>query len=429
MKRVGPALFEEMKRVSSNIAAAWKVTREDGTVLGFTSSDRSFVYNEVEYRTTSTFSASAASSKNNFSVDNMSTIGIMGDDIEERHLRSGVYDNAKVELFWIRPDKPEWGILPIRGGRMGEIKITNGQFETELRSVLQQLQQPFGDVYTIECLAQLGDDRCTVEMNPLAWVAATTYAGKIEGEAGIGSIVRPSVENGFWYQCVMAAKQVQTDAPETSSAYQQFLKAIREAENRRQAEFWGRFFPAALGGDSTKGRVLVATPPALTVQYGVSGDTEPVWPLAAGATVVDGGVTWEAIRSRRVSGTVTGVYNRATFEDRDFFDYYPDDYFQYGVLTWTSGENEGARMEVREFKRRPRAGFKLLEAMANEVKPGDTFTVEQGCPKTRFACRNLFANLNNMRAFPDMPTEDKALATPNFTSQGEQQKKESGGGS
>ena len=56
--------------------------------------------------------------------------------------------------------------------------------------------------------------------------------------------------------------------------------------------------------------------------------------------------------------------------------------------------------------------------MAPEPDPDRRhFQATVGCGKTRFACQN-FNNLDNMRAFPDMPTEERALSTPNISNQG-----------
>jgi hypothetical protein len=58
-----------------------------------------------------------------------------------------------------------------------------------------------------------------------------------------------------------------------------------------------------------------------------------------------------------------------------------------------------------------------LELMPAPIRIGDTFEATVGCPKTRNACQ-LFNNMDNHRAFPDMPTEERALQTPNVMNQG-----------
>src|SRR5690606_38919701 len=104
----------------------------------------------------------------------------------------------------------------------------------------------------------------------------------------------------------------------------------------------------------------------------------------------------------------------------------PVNFFKYGLLTWLSGNNEGITVEVRGFEGAPWRTIILMEAMPYLIQVGDAYEMVQGCSKTRPRCKED-DNIFNMRAFPFMPTEDKALETPNFTSQGEDTGEDDGG--
>lgn len=231
MKRFSSYLADELRSRSSNLVAGWRVERLDGLVLGFTSADTEFVYEGVTYSPTNPFSASAVQSKNNFSVDNVNTVALLNEQITKGDMLGGLWDNAKVRFFWIRPDKPEWGVIPIRGGRFGTVSTKGQTFETELRSVLQTLQQPFGDFYTLECRADLGDKQCKVKLDVPKWKSGDVYVAAIDYEAGIGDIVKPTVDNGFWYVCTNAPTVVSSSVTETqvpSKVYTKLL-AIKKA--------------------------------------------------------------------------------------------------------------------------------------------------------------------------------------------------------
>jgi uncharacterized phage protein (TIGR02218 family) len=83
-------------------------------------------------------------------------------------------------------------------------------------------------------------------------------------------------------------------------------------------------------------------------------------------------------------------------------------YFKGGVLTWTSGNNDGLSMEVKEFID---SAVELALPMGQSVQPGDTFTVVAGCDKTRETCLGKFNNILNFRGFPDLPGQDKLFET------------------
>jgi hypothetical protein len=179
------------------------------------------------------------------------------------------------------------------------------------------------------------------------------------------------------------------------------------------------------GADPGAGRSRVEPLPVFTIKYGFTGGTEPTWPTTMGDMVVDsGGNTWRAIRARICFGSVTGVFNNATFEDISRVE--DAGYFQYGTLTWLSGYNQGLSIEIRGFTLEPSPTFSLLEAMPYPIEEDDQFQVTMGCARTRTACKS-FGNFRNHRGFPDMPTEEKALATPNYTQQGQQKEEDDSG--
>ena len=389
-----------------------------GSVLGFTSADFSFVYDGLKYSPANGLSGSASASKQNLSVDNMTATSLIANSITEKDLKGGRYDNASVQVFWICPYHPEWGIVPLKGGRFGEVQIKNASFEVELRALMQFLQQPFGDFFTLECSAHLGDAKCKVALAANTWQPNTMYLSKAGADAGIGSYVQPVMPNGYWYQCVEALGAQSSVIPSTATAGDYGNSALYLTPTAPGAAP----VSAPYGVESfsiTTGRAQIH------YAMGKSGGTEPAWTTTVNAETFDNQVHWKCIYARSWTSEITAIFNRAQFEDTAI-EWFPVGYFQYGVVTFISGENAGLSMEVRAFDHNPRPCFYLMEAMPNRMQPGDQYVVTAGCAKTRAFCQS-FDNLNNIRAFPDMPTEDKALATPNFTQQGTQAPPDQGG--
>jgi len=199
MRIISTPLFAELRNQSSTIAVAWLLVRQDGQRFAFTSWDTAFVYNGDTYTPTNGFNPSAIVAKADLSVDNMECQVLDNELITDLDLRAGVWDNAAVEVFWLSPLNPSWGVVPLRGGTLGEITIKDGQWTTQLRSLFQQLQQPFGYFYTLQCMADLGDARCKVEIAPPVWQADHQYKLGLLTDAAVGSVVKPSAYNGFWY--------------------------------------------------------------------------------------------------------------------------------------------------------------------------------------------------------------------------------------
>lgn len=110
-----------------------------------------------------------------------------------------------------------------------------------------------------------------------------------------------------------------------------------------------------------------------------------------------------------VTGTVTSVIDEVTFRDSSRSE--ADDYFKYGKLTWTGGDNNGISMEVKEFLN-TNGEFELFDSLPNDISIGDTYSVYRGCDRLSDTCKNTFSNFVNFRGFPDIPGETEVLAGP-----------------
>lgn len=112
------------------------------------------------------------------------------------------------------------------------------------------------------------------------------------------------------------------------------------------------------------------------------------------------GVDLEALR---VSGSVTVATSARLFTT----DLGGSGTYSYGVLTWTSGANDGRSMEVKAH-----TGVGVLELqlpMPYAVQVGDDFTITPGCDKKKATCIATFNNVVNFRGFSFVPGQDRVL--------------------
>ena len=84
-------------------------------------------------------------------------------------------------------------------------------------------------------------------------------------------------------------------------------------------------------------------------------------------------------------------------------------YFDYGVLTFTSGANTGGQYEVKTFVD---GLFTLFLPTAYSIAIGDTFIVLPGCDGNFSTCRTKFNNGLNFRGEPHVPGNDFQSAYP-----------------
>lgn len=131
---------------------------------------------------------------------------------------------------------------------------------------------------------------------------------------------------------------------------------------------------------------------------GTTGGSEPVWDTVIGNTTVDGGVTWVAVQANKVTGTITGLFGNKRVFNSDRVE--ADDLFTGGLLTWLTGLNATAQMEVKSYVLLD-GKFSLVLPMWFELTVGDTFSVQLGCFKRIIDdCKDKFNNTHNFQGEP-----------------------------
>lgn len=110
--------------------------------------------------------------------------------------------------------------------------------------------------------------------------------------------------------------------------------------------------------------------------------------------------------SHTKTGTLTGVTSRSVLRDTARNE--PAGTFNFGMLTFTSGQNTGTQMEVKEYT----PGLIVLALpLARPVSVGDAYTLAEGCDRSFATCVSRFNNAVNFRGEPHVPGLDRMLET------------------
>ncbi len=167
MKTLSPALSAHLASGATTLAWCWRLTRADGSRLGFTDHDRDLAFGDTTFEAASGFTASEIKDSLGLATDNLDVDGALSSaTLDEIDLAAGIYDGARVEIWRVNWADPAQRVL-MRSGSLGEVSRSGAAFTAEIRGLAQELQQPKGRLYQYACDADLGDARCGIDLtNP-----------------------------------------------------------------------------------------------------------------------------------------------------------------------------------------------------------------------------------------------------------------------
>ncbi|KPB02281.1 DUF2163 domain-containing protein [Ahrensia marina] len=164
MIEIGEALKEHLRNESATVCYVWIISRTDGVRLGFTDHDKSLTVDGVVCEPETGLNASALDNALGLSVETSEVSGALKSDrISEADIHARLYDNAEVFQWIVNWEAPEQQAL-IRKYRIGEITREGEYFKAELRSHAANLDQQSGRYFIKRCDADLGDQRCGVNV-------------------------------------------------------------------------------------------------------------------------------------------------------------------------------------------------------------------------------------------------------------------------
>ena len=107
-----------------------------------------------------------------------------------------------------------------------------------------------------------------------------------------------------------------------------------------------------------------------------------------------------------VTGTIEDVTDQFTFSDSTRTE--EAGYYDYGIVTCTSGANQGVKREVKRFAG---GSFTSFQEWPYAFAIGDNYEAIAGCNKQFNTCVQRFQNAVNFRGEPHVPGTDAILET------------------
>lgn len=160
MRPLPPDLAARIAGGETTLCHCWRVTRRDGTVLGFTDHDEDVTFSGLTCQAGSGFLAGAGGEESGLpAAAGEIEGGFSSPLVTAAHLEAGLYDGATVDLFAVDWSNPASFVLLGRRD-IGEVTVEGEHFRAELRPVTHRLHQPRGRAYLRSCPADFGSADC-----------------------------------------------------------------------------------------------------------------------------------------------------------------------------------------------------------------------------------------------------------------------------
>ena len=262
--------------------------------------------------------------------------------ITREDIRLGYYDFARIYVFITDSENPVEDEEKQLTGFWSETELKDGVYIAEVKSLTQALDTTHGRFYNAKCDSVFTGPRCGVKRSAVEWVSEIHTQAGVEDDARLGTVVKPTTQNGFWYKATTT---------------------------------------------------------------GFADTTEPTWPTTLGDTVVDNQVTWEAVYATTVDESVNSVTDGKTLvlNTSTTLSNLPNSHFENGTIEFTSGDIEGLKFTIKTYDSATRT-ITLKEKMISLPSASDTVRLTVGCKK-RFDldCNLRFGNKKNYQGFPHIP--------------------------
>lgn len=246
--------------------------------------------------------------------------------------------------------EPGYGSIDLIAGNVSDARVEGGKFVLSVRSDVDRFNQDIGRVLSPYCTHDLGDTKCGVKVIPDEWEASTAVTVRGEWDAKVGSTVRPTTFNGYYYECTTA---------------------------------------------------------------GTTDSSEPTWNTVLGGTTTDNDVEWITRPALAFPAAVASVTAGALVFTVDSFPVATvDDQFNYGTVVFNDGPLEGMPpVEVWDYVASSRT-ITLFTPLAGLPDIGDSLWLKVGCLKRREDCRDDYRNTRNGGMFSEVPSTGQVLKPP-----------------
>ncbi|MBI1339533.1 DUF2163 domain-containing protein [bacterium] len=169
MRRLSDLLATRLQAEVATLCACWRFERRDGAVFGATDHDRPIDFDGVRFEPANGIAGARFEHGATLAPGRAAGEGALDlAFLDEADLAAGVWDGARVDVWRVDWSAPEHRVR-IWSGRLSEVERRGRSFAAELVSLKADLETMIGRIYQRTCDAEVGDERCGVDLGAAAF--------------------------------------------------------------------------------------------------------------------------------------------------------------------------------------------------------------------------------------------------------------------
>lgn len=184
----------------TSAAYGWRLERDDGVTLGFTSHDVDILHDGLLLRASPGMKPTTIVESLGLENDGLDVSGALTSDaIRADDLVAGRWDSAYLEIFLFDWSKPDAGRRLLANGTLGAVSLSGDAFEAEFLGLKQALERSVVPQTSPSCRARFCDSACG--LNRLRFRHVGTIGG-VDGNRLELNLPLGLIANGFAYGSV-----------------------------------------------------------------------------------------------------------------------------------------------------------------------------------------------------------------------------------
>lgn len=160
-----------LNAAAAYLPTCWRITRQDGTVIGLTEFDRPLAIAGVTYQAVGGFSPSDVDRSLETSANQITLKSYFSAAIAESDIVRGAFNNAQVFVFKVDPfnlptdlSAVPYQYEPLVSGRLGRFTLTDTGYAVESRGLQDRLSTTQGAMTSKTCRNKFCDSICGLDI-------------------------------------------------------------------------------------------------------------------------------------------------------------------------------------------------------------------------------------------------------------------------